>query len=72
MVFCNLQVTSWIEVLLICLKLAFGHDHLGHGLSDGKRGVVSSLDVYVKDVFIHVSKAKVSKGLFLRAVTMFK
>lgn len=47
--------------MLNYIKLAFGHDHLGHELSDGKRGVISSLDVYVKDIFDHVSKAKVSK-----------
>ena len=35
--------------------LVFGHDHIGHGLSDGERAVVDDLDeVYVNDVFLHV------------------
>merc|ERR1719245_2280238 len=35
--------------------LVFGHDHVGHGLSDGERALVGNLDeVYVNDVFLHV------------------
>ena len=35
--------------------LVFGHDHVGHGLSDGERALVTNLDeVYVNDVFLHV------------------
>ena len=35
--------------------LVFGHDHIGHGLSDGERAVVGDLDeIYVNDVFLHV------------------
>jgi len=35
--------------------LVFGHDHIGHGLSDGERAIVGDLDeIYVNDVFLHV------------------
>ena len=41
----------------------FGHDHLGHGLSDGKRGFIGDIDAYVNDVFFHCTKVKaVFKG----------
>ena len=35
--------------------LVFGHDHIGHGLSDGDRASVADLEVYVNDVFHHVA-----------------
>lgn len=38
--------------------VAFGHDHSGHGLSDGKRGTIESIDEFVEEVFIHASKMK--------------
>lgn len=33
--------------------LVFGHDHLGHGRSDGKRVYIESIDEFVDDVFKH-------------------
>ncbi|KAK2721648.1 monoglyceride lipase-like [Artemia franciscana] len=38
--------------------LAFGHDHIGHGLSDGERVHVDVVDEYVVDVFIHYDEMK--------------
>lgn len=38
--------------------LAFGHDHVGHGLSDGSRCHVDSIDEYVTDVLNHVQLMK--------------
>ena len=44
--------------------LIFGHDHLGHGLSDGQRGYIKDLEIYVNHVFFHCTKVKaVFKGV---------
>merc|ERR1712142_65874 len=34
--------------------LAFGHDHLGHGLSSGNRATVADMELYVDDIAVHV------------------
>jgi acylglycerol lipase len=31
----------------------FGHDHIGHGKSDGKRVYIESVDQYVDDMYQH-------------------
>jgi len=33
--------------------LAFGHDHVGHGCSEGKRVYIENIDHYVDDVIHH-------------------
>ena len=33
--------------------MVFGHDHLGHGESDGKRAYIENVDFYVDDVIQH-------------------
>jgi len=38
--------------------LVFGHDHQGHGRSEGKRAYVESVDEYVQDVFRHCAEVK--------------
>jgi len=38
--------------------LAFGHDHLGHGKSEGKRVIVNSISIYVDDVMQHAAAVK--------------
>ncbi|XP_064483443.1 monoglyceride lipase-like isoform X2 [Ornithodoros turicata] len=36
----------------------FAHDHVGHGKSEGPRGICSSVGVYVTDVLTHVDMMK--------------
>lgn len=36
--------------------LAFSHDHVGHGHSDGERVQVSDFDLYLRDVFQHIDQ----------------
>ena len=38
--------------------LVFGHDHQGHGRSEGKRAFVESADDYVQDVLRHCGEVK--------------
>ena len=38
--------------------LVFGHDHSGHGLSEGPRGSVDDVDHFVNDVIFHVTKVR--------------
>lgn len=41
----------------------FAHDHVGHGMSEGRRAMVKSADVYVDDILKHVDteRSKFSK-----------
>lgn len=48
---------QWYEDLALRLTatglLAFGHDHVGHGRSEGVRGYIETVDDYVDDVLHH-------------------
>ena len=39
--------------------LVFGHDHIGHGESDGKRAYIENVDHYVDDLIEHSMLVKV-------------
>jgi len=39
--------------------LVFGHDHQGHGRSEGKRAFIETVDDYVQDVLRHCGEVKV-------------
>ena len=41
----------------------FGHDHVGHGASQGKRAYIEDVDHYVDDVIEHCSLQKVAKRM---------
>ena len=36
--------------------VVFGHDHIGHGESDGSRAYIENVDHYVDDVITHCMK----------------
>jgi len=38
--------------------LVFGHDHMGHGRSEGPRAIVDSVDQYVQDIYLHCAQVK--------------
>ena len=39
--------------------VVFGHDHMGHGESDGSRAYIEDVDHYVDDVITHCMKMQV-------------
>ena len=39
--------------------VVFGHDHIGHGESDGSRAYIENVDHYVDDVITHCMKMQV-------------
>ena len=41
----------------------FGHDHVGHGASQGRRVYIEDIDHYVDDVIEHCSLQKVFRLL---------
>ena len=40
--------------------LAFGHDHAGHGRSDGFRAYIETVDEYVDDLIDHCMVRKIA------------
>ena len=40
--------------------VVFGHDHIGHGESDGSRAYIENVDHYVDDVITHCMKMQVT------------
>lgn len=53
---------GWYEPLATALAdkglFVFGHDHVGHGQSDGSRCYVSEATEYVQDVLLHVANTR--------------
>ena len=45
--------------------IAFGHDHAGHGMSEGRdgRAVIADFEVLVNDVIFHVTKVQNTKAM---------
>ena len=41
--------------------LVFGHDHIGHGASEGKRVYIENVEHYVDDIIEHCMYMKVLK-----------
>ena len=39
--------------------VVFGHDHIGHGESDGSRAYIENVDHYVDDVITHCMRMQV-------------
>jgi len=54
--------TEWYEEFGEMLAsqgfLAFGHDHVGHGLSSGDRATIGDLELYVDDIVCHTLRYK--------------
>jgi len=44
--------------------LAFGHDHLGHGLSEGEPAYIEAVDDYVDDLVFHCQVGPSKNVLF--------
>ncbi|XP_076350972.1 monoglyceride lipase-like isoform X4 [Tachypleus tridentatus] len=49
---------DFAQALVKSQILTFGHDHVGHGRSEGARTLVGNLDNCVEDVFLHINKMK--------------
>ena len=49
---------SFLQNILSQGFLAFGHDHLGHGLSSGDRATIGDLELYVDDIVCHTLRYK--------------
>ena len=45
--------------------VVFGHDHIGHGESDGSRAYIENVDHYVDDVITHCMKMQVAYNLYV-------
>ena len=46
--------------------LAFGHDHAGHGRSEGDRAYIDTVDEYVDDMIDHCMVRKKYNNIFLK------
>ena len=58
-----LHTVTVCRVLAAKDYLVFGHDHIGHGESDGKRAYIENVDHYVDDIIHHSMELKVSSLL---------
>ena len=52
--------------------VVFGHDHMGHGESDGSRAYIEDVDHYVDDVITHCMKMQVTNRYLQVASDEFK